>query len=152
MTSSEKFPCEAPAMIRYNVRSLDMWGHVSSDCSPEYDCRCIKPCEPCESLDNACSECEGSGYVHDENACECSETCNQEFAAGFIEVRESDSDDLIVQTLIDDGYLKADAFERIEIRDYGDGDMLDVTDREGRRLYSLERADVPSSGVFGDEG
>lgn len=130
-----------PAIVTWAVYSLDMWGHVPADCDPSYDCDCCKPCEACQSLSNDCEQCDGKAWYHDDNACECHEDCNDRHKIGTIQTRENDSDSLILQTLIDDGFLKADSFERVTIDDYSDGSFLDVNDRDGRRIFSLERVD-----------
>lgn len=110
---------------RYKVYSLDMWGHVGADCV-EHDCQCMV------AVDGAS---EDAPKEHDENACQCGENCNQQFAAGEIDVT-GDDDDTILDALFASGHLSEKGRAECEIDDYSNG-PIDVNDREGRRQYHL---------------
>ncbi len=110
--------------MRYEVYTLDMWGHVGADC-PDHDCSCMVP-DP----DNAA---EDAPKVHDDNACQCSEDCNQQFRRGTLTVPKDAHNGAILSSLGELGFtLPVGA----EVEDRSDG-PLDVNDAQGRRLLHL---------------
>lgn len=108
--------------MRYVVYSLDIWGHVAADCI-QWGCPCVLGDDP-------------SALQHDDNACDCTEDCNEQFRVGEIEVSEDATDDAILNALADDGFLTELGRKVAEIDDYSDG-PLDVNDNDGRRLFHL---------------
>lgn len=137
-------------VIRYHVFSLDMWGHVSADCCQGYGCPCMVKCPDCDEgiqdcdqcASHVCDTCKGKETIHDDNACECHEDMNNRHKVGTIQVRESDSDSLILQTLRDDEYLSDEGLAKCSIEDCnGMGEDLDIVDKEGRRIFQLERVE-----------
>lgn len=115
-------------MKRYEVRSLDMWGHVPADCCTGYDC-------PCVSVEDGVE-------THDDNACDCQETCNAEYRAGTVEVTD-DEDATLIAALITDGFLEEEARALARVDDYTDGTMLDIVDDAGRRVFHLILVSFP---------
>lgn len=116
---------------KYTVLSLDMWGHVPADCH-EYGCPCM-----------LMPELPDDEPVHDDDKCECHEECNQQFKAGTLETY-GDEDGTILDALLTEGFLSEQGREECTIEDTGDGTMLDVTDKAGRRIFALQ--------LEGDEG
>lgn len=138
---------DGPKLVKYEVRSLDMWGHVSADCT-EGDCSCVAQCEECEGEGYGfdehgnltgieCEECGGNGTVHDDDACECTEECNDQFKSGTIEVSEDADNDAILQALLEERLLSEKGRKECVIDDYSDGSFLDVNDKDGRRIFHL---------------
>lgn len=109
----------------YTVLSLDMWGHVPADCI-KYGCDCVDM-----------PELPDAEPVHDDDKCRCSEECNNQHKVGTIDVR-NDEDETILDALLTDGFLSEQGREECEIDDYTDGTMLDVNDKDGRRVLALQ--------------
>jgi hypothetical protein len=115
----------------YEIHTLDMWGHVGADCV-EHDCPCMVP-----DLDNSA---EDAPKVHDDDACQCSEDCNQQFRRGTLTVPTDTGkewhvrdDSAILKALSEEGF----AFPPGTIvDDYSDG-LLYINDADGRRLLHL---------------
>jgi hypothetical protein len=114
--------------MRYEVFSLDMWGHVSADCCPGYGCKCMVV----DMVDDT--------YTHDDDACECHEDCNAQYRCGTIDVPEDANDAAILDALAKEGFLNELGRKVAEIDDYSDG-PLDVNDDAGRRLFHLMPAE-----------
>lgn len=130
------------------VFTLDMWGHVPADCH-EFSCECMKPCPECPDDDArpSCETCKGTGEIHDDDACSCHEDLNAQHSAGRIDAGDHYTHATILQTLIDDGYLKEAAATECEIEDpNGMDEWLEVNDKQGRRLLGLQAVQE------GDEG
>lgn len=113
--------------IRYNVYSLDMWGHVPADCSAEYGCDCVKA-----------SNHGDDPPEHDDNACTCSEDCNDRHKVGTLDVPDGMKDAEIIAALHAEGFLTDKGKDVATVDVATDGSMLDIVDAEGRRLFSLE--------------
>jgi len=117
--------------MRYEVYTLDMWGHVGADCIG-HGCPCVTQRDTEEdSLGEsaAIAACEATA-THDDNACQCSEDCNEQFRRGTITVPRDASDAQVIEALESAGF----AFPKgTEVDDYSDG-PLDLNDADGRRL------------------
>lgn len=72
------------------------------------------------------------------SACQCGETCNQQFAAGEIVVNgDDDGDAAILAALFESSHLSEKGRAECVLVAYGDG-VVDVNDADGRRIYHLE--------------
>ena len=126
-------------MIIYSVLTLDMWGHVGADCH-EYSCECMIPCPECpdDEARPSCEQCKGTGEIHDDDACSCTEECNAQYRAGRIEVDDGADDAALLKTLHERGYLSDLGLKECTIDDFTDGSWLDVNDAQGRRILALQ--------------
>lgn len=121
------------ALIRWLVLSVDMWGHVSADCCPSYECDC---CDETQS--------EPGEWSHDDDACECHEEENDRHKVGTIEAEETVEDDHLVWLLFEGGFLTDKGRKVAKVEDYSDGYELDVVDDKGRKLFVLQKEEVES--------
>ncbi len=120
--------------MRYEIHTLDMWGHVGADCV-DHGCPCVTEHDAEETHlgESAALQARKATATHDENACQCSEDCNQQFRRGTLTVPKDATDSQILAALVEDGF----SFPKgTEIDDYSDG-PLDVNDADGRRLLHL---------------
>lgn len=114
-------------MVKYEVFSLDMWGHVSADCT-DHDC-------PCVSTD------EEGNATHDDDRCDCHEDMNDRFRTLSIEVPDSPTDEQILDAL-GEWHLSEHGRKVASIDDAnGMGEDLAVVDTEGRMLFTLTKAE-----------
>lgn len=116
--------------MKYTVFNLDMWGHVSADCCGSYKCSCI-------------SESEDGEELHDDNACNCTEECNDKWRCGAIDVQDDADDQALIKALFEEGFLSEKGLKEASIDDYSDGTVFDVVDKQGRKLYELEECHGP---------
>jgi hypothetical protein len=100
-----------------------MWGHVPADCV-QHGCPCVLTKDE-------------RGPCHDDDACTCSEECNDQFRAGTIEIADDANDDAILDALRAGDFLSEKGRAECRIDDYGDGSTLDVNDDDGRRIFHL---------------
>ena len=122
-------------MPRYEVYTLDMWGHVGADCIG-HGCPCVTQRDTEEDSlgESAAVDAREATATHDENACDCSENCNQQFRHGTFTVPKDTSDAAFLAALAEDqGFTFP---EGATLDDYSDG-PLDVNDADGRRLLHL---------------
>lgn len=109
--------------MRYQIHTLDMWGHVPADCA-KHDCPCVT------YHGNARQDM----ATHDDDKCECSEDCNQQFRRGTLTVPKDSDDAAILAALAGDGFTFPLG---TTVEDYYSDGALDVNDAEGRRLLHL---------------
>ena len=121
-------------MPRYEIHTLDMWGHVGADCV-EHGCPCVTLHDTEEDSlgESAAIEARKATASHDENACQCSEDCNQQFRRGTLTVPKDATDAALLAALVEEGFTFPPG---TEVRDYSDG-PLDIDDADGRRLLHL---------------
>jgi hypothetical protein len=116
-------------MVKYQVWSLDVLGHVPSECCAAYGCPCILL-----SLENDEGEQE-----HDSNVCECSCSVNDRSRVGTVEVTDNGTDHDILIALSGE-FLQTSALDQVEIDDSsGMGDDLYVQTLEGEPIFQLEK-------------
>ncbi len=120
--------------MRYEVYTLDMWGHVPVDCV-NYNCDCVTfhDTEEDHLGESAAVEARKATAKHDDNACQCSEECNQQFRRGTLTVPRDANDATILQALAEQGFT----FPPKTVVDDWSGDVLDINDADGRRLLHL---------------
>lgn len=120
--------------MRYEVYTLDMWGHVPADCV-SHGCPCVTPHDENEDHlgEAAAVDAREATATHDENACQCSEDCNQQFRRGTVTVPKDATDAQVIAALVEDGFSFPAG---TVLDDYSDG-PLDVNDADGRRLLHL---------------
>jgi hypothetical protein len=83
--------------------------------------------------ESAAIEARKATATHDDNACQCSEDCNQQFRRGTVTVPRDATDAQVIAALESEGF----SFPKgTEVDDYSDG-PLDLNDAEGRRLLHL---------------
>lgn len=120
--------------MRYAIHTLDMWGHVGADCIG-HGCPCVTQHDTEEDSlgESAAIEARKATATHDENKCQCSEDCNQQFRRGTLTVPENTDDAALLAALVEEGFTFPPG---TEVHDYSDG-PLDINDADGRRLLHL---------------
>ena len=124
----------------FQVWTLDVWGHLPSECCAEYDCACIGTCDD-----------DGEGVEHDENECTCSCDVNDRARAGAFELVEHE----IAYNLDSDGkptpgtWFGWDASDAATcdaagvsadcVIEWQDRDYADIEAPSGRPLLQIER-------------
>lgn len=120
--------------MQYEIYTLDMWGHVSADCI-EHGCPCVTQHDTEEDSlgESAARDARQATATHDDNVCQCSEECNQQFRSGTLTVPENVDDTALLAALVEEGFTFPPG---TEVDDYSDG-PLDINDGEGRALLRL---------------
>lgn len=137
----------------FQIWTLDVWGHVPADCSPEYDCPCCRAVEdegePVEPSDG-----EPAAFDHDSDACQCDISVNDRSRQGTVDVEETET----MHNLNPDGSPSEHTFRSWKCSDAAllaalglaltsvvewlDKDYCDVSDEQGRPLLQVERVEV----------